>query len=83
MPHHPDDVISYTREDLLRALADELASPAEDPRIPDAYDQVVSEWTLTAEDPDAGHARYFRDGPVATGLELAALQDWARGCVLL
>jgi hypothetical protein len=83
MPHHPDDVISYTREDLLRALAAELGSPADDPRILDAYDQVVSEWTLTAQDPEAGYARYFRDGPVATGRELAAVQDWARGRVLL
>jgi hypothetical protein len=83
MPHHPDDVIIYTREDLLQALAGELGSPADDPRILDAYDQVVSEWTRTVQDPDAGYARYFRDGPVATGLELAAVQDWARGRVLL
>jgi hypothetical protein len=62
MPHYPDEVISYTRDDLLQALADELGSPADDPRILDAYDQIVSEWALTAEDPDAEYARYFRDG---------------------
>jgi hypothetical protein len=63
MPHYPDEVISYTRDDLLQALADELGSPADDPRILDPYDQIVSEWALTAEDPDAEYARYFRDGP--------------------
>jgi hypothetical protein len=83
MPHYPDEVISYTRDDLLRALADELGSPADDPRILDAYDQIVSEWALAAEDPDAEYARYFRDGPVATGRDLVAVQDWAKGRVLL
>jgi hypothetical protein len=83
MPHYPDEVISYTRDDLLQALADELGSPADDPRILDAYDQIVSEWALTAEDPDAGYARYFRDGPVATRRDLLAVQDWAKGRVLL
>ena len=78
MPHYPDEVISYTRDDLLQALADELGSPADDPRILDAYDQIVSEWALTAEDPDAEYARYFRDGPVATRLDLVAVQDWAK-----
>jgi hypothetical protein len=83
MRHYPDEVVSYTREDLLQALAEELGSPAVDPRILDAYDQVVSEWTLTAEDPDAEYARYFRDGPVATRLDLVAVQDWVKGRVLL
>jgi hypothetical protein len=27
MRHYPDEVISYTRDDLLQALADELGSP--------------------------------------------------------
>jgi hypothetical protein len=58
MRHYPDEVISYTREDLLQVLADELGSEADDPRILDAYDQVVSEWALAAEDPDAAYARY-------------------------
>ncbi|MCU1532556.1 MAG: hypothetical protein JWO49_2127 [Arthrobacter sp.] len=83
MPHYPDEVISYTREDLLRALAEVLGSTAEDHRIADAYDQIVSEWTRTAEDPHAEYARYFRDGPVATGLDVLAVQDWAKGRVLL
>jgi hypothetical protein len=26
MPHHPDEVVSYTRDDLLQALAGELGS---------------------------------------------------------
>jgi hypothetical protein len=39
MPHY-HEVISYTRI-------------PDDPRILDAYDQIVSEWALTAEDPDA------------------------------
>ena len=42
MPHHPDEVISYMRDDLLQALADEFGSPADDPRILDAYDQIIS-----------------------------------------
>ena len=28
MPHYPDEVVSYTRDDLLQALADELESRA-------------------------------------------------------
>jgi hypothetical protein len=44
MPHYPDEVIGYTRDDLLQALADEFGSPAGDPRILDAFDQIVSEW---------------------------------------
>jgi hypothetical protein len=79
MPHYSDEVTSYTRDDLLQALADEMGSRADDPRILDAYDQIVSEWALAAEDPDAGCARYFRDGPVATGRDLVAVQDWPRG----
>ncbi|WP_427008653.1 hypothetical protein [Pseudarthrobacter sp. H2] len=59
------------------------AGPGPRPRIRDAYDQVVSGWTLGAEDPDAGYPRCFRDGPVATGRDLAAVQDRAKGCVLL
>jgi hypothetical protein len=49
----------------------------------DAYDQIVSEWALTAEDHDAGYARYFQDGPVAPRRDLAAVQDWAKGRLLL
>jgi hypothetical protein len=83
MPHYLDEVISYTRDDLLQALADELGFRADAPRILDPYDQIVSEWALTAEDPDAGYARYFRDGPVAIRRDLVAVQDWAKGRVLL
>ncbi|GAC1375570.1 MAG: hypothetical protein NVSMB43_15100 [Pseudarthrobacter sp.] len=53
VPHNPDEVIRYTREDLLQALADALGSTADDHRIADAYDQIVSEWALHAENPDA------------------------------
>ncbi|MCU1530712.1 MAG: hypothetical protein JWO49_283 [Arthrobacter sp.] len=83
MPHHPDEVISYTRNDLLQALADELGSTNDDPRILDAYDQIVSEWALSAENPDAEYTRYFRDGSVTTRLDVVAVQAWAKGRVLL
>jgi hypothetical protein len=35
MPHYPDEVVGYTRDDLLQALADEFGSRAVAPRIPD------------------------------------------------
>jgi hypothetical protein len=79
MPHHPDEVISYMRDDLLQALADEFGSPADAPRTPDAYDQIVSEWALTAEDPDAGYARYFRDGPSPPGGTFLPCRTGPRG----
>lgn len=52
MPNYPDEMISYTREDILQALAEALGSSPEDHRIVDAYDQVISEWALLAEDPE-------------------------------
>jgi hypothetical protein len=83
MPHYPDEVIRYTREDLLQALAGILGSTPEDHRIEDAYDQIVSEWSLHAEDPDAEYSRFFADGPVATQIDLVAAQVWAGGRVLI
>lgn len=83
MPHYPDEVIRYTRDDLLQALAEILESTADDYRIVDAYDQVVSEWALHAPDPDAEYARFFADGPIATQIDLVAVQTWAGGRVLI
>ena len=81
MPHHPDEV-RYTREDLLQTLARVLGSTAEDPRIVYAYDQMISEWAQRAEDPEAESARYFKDGPVATVVDLVATRAWAAGRIL-
>jgi hypothetical protein len=78
----PDEVVSYTREDLLSALADELGSVADDPRILDAYDQIVSEWALTAEDPDAGTDPSLPGGtlmPWRTGPRCASCGCWPSG----
>lgn len=83
MPQYPDEVISYTREDLLQALAEALGSTVDDHRIVDAYDQVVSEWALLAEDPEIEYARFFQDGPVATRIDVVAATEWAKGRVLL
>lgn len=83
MPHYPDEDITCTRENLLQALADELGAPADDPRILDAYDQIVGEWALHAPDPDAEYARYFLDGPVATRIDLVLAREWASGRILL
>jgi hypothetical protein len=44
-----------------------------------AYDQIVSEWALTAEDPDAGYASYFRDGPSPPGGTLSPCRTGPRG----
>lgn len=83
MPHYPDEAIRYTRDDLLQALAETLGSTPDDPRIVDAYDQIVSEWALHAEDPDSEYNRFFLEGPVATRVDLVALQVWAGGRVLI
>lgn len=83
MPHYPDEVIRYTREDMLRALAETLGSTPDDPRIVDAYDQIISEWALHADDQDAEYLRFFRDGPVATRIDIVAAQAWANGRVLI
>lgn len=83
MPHYPDEVISYTRDDLLQALADMLGSSPDDHRIVDAYDQVISEWAASSADPEAAYSRFFQDGPVATRIDLVAATEWAKGRVLL
>ncbi|HEX9088866.1 MAG TPA: hypothetical protein VF867_15215 [Arthrobacter sp.] len=83
MPHYPAEVILYSREDLLQALAETLGSTADDHRIVDAYDQVVSDWALHAEDPENEYARFFLDGPVATEIDLVAARAWAGGRILL
>jgi hypothetical protein len=83
MPHHPDEVTRYSRDDLTLALAQELGSTAEDPRILDAYEQVIDELACASFDPDAVYARYFRDGLVATDLDMAAVRGWAKGRLLL
>lgn len=64
-------------------VAEILGSTTDDPRIADAYDQIVSEWALQARDPDAEYARFFGDGPVATRIDLVAAQQWAGGRVLI
>jgi hypothetical protein len=79
----PDEAIHHTREDLIQALADELGSSPDDVRIQDAYEQVIDELAAGSFDPDAVYARYFRDGPVATDLDLAAVRGWAKGRLLL
>jgi hypothetical protein len=83
MPHYPDEAIIYTRDDVLQALAEVLGSSATDHRIVDAYDQIVSERALSADDPEAVYARFFLDGPIATRIDLVAATEWARGRVLL
>jgi hypothetical protein len=83
MQNHPDEVISYTREDMLQALAATLGTSPEDHRIVDAYEQIISEWSVAAEDPEAEYARFFQDGPVATRIDVVAATEWARGRVLL
>lgn len=83
MSQHPDEEIRYTREDVLHVLADELGSVAEDYRIIEAYDQLVSEWAQSADDPDAEYARFFQDGPVATQNDLVTARNWVSGRILL
>ena len=83
MPQQPDEVICHTRDDLIQALADALGSTPHDARIHDAYEQIVDEFALASFDPDAVYARYFRDGPIATDLDLAAVRGWAKGRLLL
>lgn len=83
MPQLPDEIIRHTREDLIQALADELGSTPTDDRIQDAYEQVIDELAFASFDPDAVYGRYFRDGPIATDLDLAAVRGWARGRMLL
>jgi hypothetical protein len=83
MPHYPDEVIRYTREDRLRALAETLGSTPDGHRIVDAYDQIVSECALHASDPDIEYSRYFGDGPVATRIDLVTAQAWASRRVLI
>lgn len=78
-----DDVIRHTRDDLIQALADELGSTPDDARIHDAYEQVIDELAFASFDPDAVYARYFRDGPIATDLDMLAVRGWARGRLLL
>lgn len=83
MSHYPDEMMSYTREDMLQALAETLGSSPEDHRIVDAYDQVISEWALLAEDPEIEYARFFQEGPVATRIDIVAVTEWAKGRVLI
>ncbi|ACL42044.1 hypothetical protein Achl_4093 (plasmid) [Pseudarthrobacter chlorophenolicus A6] len=83
MTHCPDEVIRYSRDDLLQALAQALGTSPGDDRIVDAYDQIISEWSLSADDPDAEYARFFSEGPVATRIDLIAAQQWAEGRVLI
>ncbi|WP_427019294.1 hypothetical protein ACQCSX_22275 (plasmid) [Pseudarthrobacter sp. P1] len=83
MPQQPDESMRHTRDDLIQELADELGSTADDDRIQDAYEQVIDEFALASFDPDAVYGRYFRDGPIATDLDLAAVRGWARGRLLL
>ncbi|RKR29806.1 hypothetical protein [Arthrobacter oryzae] len=78
-----DDVIRHTRDDLIQALADELGSTPDDPRIHDAYEQVIDEIAFASFDPDEVYSRYFRDGPIATDLDLLAVRGWAKGRLLL
>lgn len=83
MTLYPDEVIRYTRDDLLQTLAESLGSSPDDHRIVDAYDQIIGEWSLTSDDPDAAYFRFFQDGPVASHLDLVAAQTWAKGRVLI
>ncbi|WP_422758887.1 hypothetical protein [Paenarthrobacter sp. C1] len=83
MMHYPDEAIRYSRDDLLQALAESLGTGPDDDRIVDAYDQIISEWSLSANDPAAEYDRFFQDGPVASHIDLVAVQSWAKGRVLL
>ena len=83
MTQYPDEEIKYTPEDLLGALAAELGSSADDPRIIDAYDQVVSGWARHALDRDAANNVYFESGPVASELDMRLAKAWATGRILI
>ena len=78
-----DETVRYTRGDLIQALADELGSTPDDARIHEAYEQVVDEMAASSFDPGAIYKRYFRDGPITTDLDMAAVKGWARGRLLL
>jgi hypothetical protein len=73
-----DEAISYTRDDVILARAETLGTSPDD-RIVDVYDQIVSEWSLLAEDPEIEYARFFQDGLVATRIDLVAATEWAKG----
>jgi hypothetical protein len=45
--------------------------------------QVIDDLAFASFDPDAVYARYFRDGPVATDLDLAAVRGGAKDRLLL
>ena len=72
MPQYPDEAISYTRDDILQALAETLGASPDDHRIVDAYDQIISEWAASAEDSDAAYARFYQEGPIATRIDVVA-----------
>ncbi|MFH5877416.1 hypothetical protein [Arthrobacter sp. NA-172] len=75
--------LKYTMEDLLGALASDLGCSADDPRILDAYDELISGWARESADPDAAYNSFFRPGPVATELDLTLAHVWADGRILI
>ena len=83
MPQYPDEAISYTRDDILQALAETLGASPDDHRIVDAYDQIIGEWAASSDDPEAAYSRFYQEGPIATRIDVVAATAWAKGRVLL
>lgn len=83
MTQSTEEVNIYTRDDMLQALAETLDSSPDDHRIADAYDQVISERSLLAADPEAEYSRFFQDGFIATEVDLLAVKAWAKGRILI
>ncbi|MBT1001791.1 hypothetical protein KIH31_04175 [Paenarthrobacter sp. DKR-5] len=73
------DIVAYTREDLHAVLAAQLGTFAGDGRIRALYEEMISEWVQTSDDPGGEYARYFDGGPIATRADLTAAMMWAKG----
>ena len=83
MTFYADGETKYTREDLLGVLAAELGSSPDDPRIIDAYEDVVTGWAHHAVDREAAYDAYFGPGPIATDSHVGLLRAWASGRILI
>jgi hypothetical protein len=83
MPRYPDEDLKYTRYDLMAALAAILGSTPEDARIIEAYEQMVSEWVLNADDQDTAYAAYFQSGAIANETDMTVARTWASGRMLM
>jgi hypothetical protein len=83
MSRYPAEDIRFTRKDLEAIIAEHFAIPANDPRVTEAYKEMVGDHSIYADDPDEFFQLMMSEGYIASEIIADGVRLWVAGRHLL